>query len=130
MIVVDASAMVALLLRTSAATAVEARLFDSPQPLHAPELIDVEVTQVLRRYSIAGQLDTERGRAVLTDLMDFPMRRHPHGVPLQRVWELRHNLSAYDAVYLALAESLGASLLTDDHRLVTAARRHSWVDIL
>lgn len=122
--------MVALLLRTSAATAVEARLFDNLQPLHAPELIDVEVTQVLRRYSMAGQLDTERGRAVLTDLMDFPMRRHPHGVLLQRAWELRHNLSAYDAVYLALAESLGASLLTDDHRLVTAARRHSWVEIL
>ncbi|MGQ0584900.1 MAG: type II toxin-antitoxin system VapC family toxin [Reyranella sp.] len=130
MIVVDASAMVALLLRTSAVTAIEARLFGRPQTLHAPELIDVEVTQVLRRYSAAGQLDTERGRAVLVDLMDFPMERHPHAVLLQRVWELRHNLSAYDAVYLALAESLDAALLTDDLRLVTAARRHSRVEIL
>jgi predicted nucleic acid-binding protein len=129
-IVVDASAMVALLLRTPAAAAIEARLFASPQTLHAPELIDVEVTQVLRRYSAAGQLDTERGRDVLNDLMDFPMKRHSHGVLLQRVWALRHNLSAYDAVYLALAESLGAALLTDDHRFVTAARRHSSVEIL
>ena len=122
--------MAALLLRTSAATAIEVRLFDRLQTLHAPELIDVEVTQVLRRYAMAGQLDTERGRAVLIDLMDFPMKRHPHGVLLQRVWQLRHNLSAYDAVYLALAESLDAALLTDDHRLATAARRHSWVKIL
>lgn len=130
MIVVDASAMVALLLRTSAAPAIEARLFGEQQALHAPELIDVEVTQVLRRYSISGQLDTERGRTVMTDLMEFPMTRHPHGVLMQRVWELRHNLSAYDAVYLALAESLDAALLTDDQRLVTATRRHSWVQVL
>jgi predicted nucleic acid-binding protein len=93
-IVVDASAMVALLMRTSAAPAIEARLFGGRQTFHAPELIDVEVTQVLRRYSIAGQLDSERGRTVMSDLMDFPMRRHPHGVLMQRVWELRHNLSA------------------------------------
>ena len=130
MIVVDASAMVALLLRTSAAPAIEARLFGGRHTFHAPELIDVEVTQVLRRYSISGQLDEEHGRTVLTDLMEFPMRRHAHGVLMQRVWELRHNLSAYDAFYLALAESLDAALLTDDQRLVTAARRHSWVQIL
>jgi len=117
-------------MRTSAAPAIEARLFGGRQTFHAPELIDIEVTQVLRRYSIAGQLDSERGRTVMSDLMDFPMRRHPHGVLMQRVWELRHNLSAYDAVYLALAESLDAALLTDDQRLVTATRRHSWVQIL
>jgi predicted nucleic acid-binding protein len=79
---------------------------------------------------MSGQLDEERGRTVLSDLLEFPMQRHPHGVLMQRVWALRHNLSAYDAVYLALAESLDASLLTDDQRLVTAARRHSWVEIL
>ncbi len=105
-------------------------MFDGLQTLHAPELIDVEVTQVLRRYSLARQLDEERGRTVLTDLLEFPMRRHSHGVLMQRVWELRHNLSAYDAVYLALAESLDAALLTDDQRLVTATRRHSWVQVL
>lgn len=122
--------MVALLLRTTAAPAIEARLFGGLQTLHAPELIDVEVTQVLRRYSTSGQLDTERGRAVLADLTDFPMRRHPHGVLLERVWELRHNLSAYDAVYLALAESLDAALLTDDQRFIMAVRQHSWVKTL
>ncbi len=130
MIVVDASAMVALLLRTAAAPAIEARLFDRRQTLHAPELIDVEVGQVLRRYTISGQLDAERGEAAVTDLSEFPMRRHSHGVLMQRVWALRHNLSAYDAIYLALAESLDAALLTDDRRLATAARQHSSVKLL
>lgn len=130
MIVVDASAMVALLLRTAAAPAIEARLFDRRQTLHAPELIDVEVGQVLRRYTISGQLDAERGEAAVTDLSEFPMRRHSHGVLMQRVWALRHNLGAYDAIYLALAESLDAALLTDDRRLATAARRHSSVKLL
>ena len=130
MIVVDASAMVALLLRTAAAPAIEARLFDRRQTLHAPELIDVEVGQVLRRYTISGQLDAGRGEAAVTDLSEFPMRRHSHGVLMQRVWALRSNLSAYDAIYLALAESLDAALLTDDRRLATAARQHSSVKLL
>ncbi|CAN5717562.1 type II toxin-antitoxin system VapC family toxin [soil metagenome] len=130
MIVIDASALVELLLRTPAAGSVESRLFDNHEDLHAPQLIDVEVVQVFRKYALAGELDADRGRTLLADLMDFPMLRHSHDTLLPRVWELRHNLSAYDATYLALAEALDAALLTDDSRLITAARRHSWVNIL
>jgi predicted nucleic acid-binding protein len=130
LIVIDASALVELLLQTPAARSIQTRLFENLEDLHAPQLIDVEVIQVFRRYSLAGEVDADRGRALLADLMDFPMQRHSHEALLPRAWELRHNLSAYDAIYLALAEALDAALLTDDSRLVTAARRHSWVKIL
>jgi predicted nucleic acid-binding protein len=129
-IVVDASALIEVLLRTPAAEAIGRQLFSGRHTLHAPHLIDIEVAQVVRRYAMAGQVDTDRGRAMLVDLAVFPLWRHPHDVLLPRVWELRNNLSAYDAVYLALAEALDASLLTHDQRLATATRRHSWVQIL
>ena len=130
MIVVDSSALIEVLLRTSSAPDIGRWLFSSPQTIHAPHLVDIEVAQVIRRYALAGQIDPERGRTVLADLMAFPMLRHSHDVLLPRVWELRDNLGAYDAVYLALAEALDAPLLTRDQRLATAARRHSWVPIL
>ena len=125
MIVVDASALLEVLLRTPAAKAVEGRLFDaSQQTLHAPHLLDVEVAQVLRRYAAIGEIDNERGSLALTDLADFPIRRYPHNFLLTRVWSLRSNFTAYDAVYVALAEALNASLLTCDKRLATAVSRH------
>jgi predicted nucleic acid-binding protein len=130
LIVVDASAMVELLLRTAAAPSIQARMFGSHEELHAPQLIDVEVAQVLRRYVLAGELDADHGRTLLADLALFPMRRHPHQFLLQRIWGLRDNLSAYDATYVALAEALDAALLSDDRRLVTAVRRHSWIRTL
>lgn len=130
MIVVDASAVVELLLRTPASASIQTRMFGNQDDLHAPQLIDVEVTQVLRRYALAGELDADHGQTLLADLMLFPMRRHAHQLLLPRVWQLRHNLSAYDATYLALAEALDAALLTDDKRLVTAVRRHSWIRTL
>lgn len=105
-------------------------MFDGGEALHAPQLIDIEVIQVLRRYMLAGELDEDRGRILLEELVVFPMRRHPHQLLLSRVWDLRHNLSAYDATYLSLAEALDAALLTDDRRLATAARRHSWIKII
>src|SRR3954451_13617851 len=129
-IVVDASAFLEVLLRTPAAEAVETSLFARPrQTLHAPHLLDVEVTHALRRYAAAGDIDRERGRAALTDFADFPVRRYPHTILLPRVWELRSNFTAYDAVYVALAEALDASLLTRDHRLATAAKRHVGVEL-
>ena len=130
MIVVDASALLEVLLRTPAAEAVETSLFARPrQTLHTPHLLDVEVTHALRRYAAAGDIDRERGRAALTDLADFPVRRYPHTILLPRVWELRSNFTAYDAVYVALAEALDASLLTRDHRLAAAAKRHVGVEL-
>jgi len=61
-------------------------------------LLDVEVAQVIRRYAATGEIDNERGRAALGDLADFPLRRYRHDFLLPRVWELRSNLTADDAV--------------------------------
>jgi len=130
MIVVDASAMLELLLRTPDAHAVEKRLFDPDETLHAPHLLDVEVAQVVRRYAAKGEIDGERGGAVLDDLAVFPVHRYPHDVLLPRVWELRNNLTAYDAVYVALAEALGAPLLTRDRRLAGAAGHRATVELV
>jgi predicted nucleic acid-binding protein len=129
-IVVDASALLEALLRTPAAAAVERRLFEPGQTLHAPHLLDVEVAQVVRRYAAAGEIEPERGRAALVDLADFPVRRYPPALLLSRVWELRHNFTAYDAVYVALAEALDAPLLTRDRRLAGAARHHARVELV
>lgn len=130
MIVVDASALLEALLRTPAAAAVEERLFDAGHTLHAPHLIDIEVAQVLRRYSATGQIESGRCHDALSDLSDFPLHRYPHDVLLPRVWELRNNLTAYDAVYVALAEALDARLLTRDRRLATAAGHRAKVDFV
>jgi len=130
MIVVDASALLEALLRTPAARAVEERLFEPQQTLHAPHLLDIEVAQVIRRYAAKGEIDSKRGRAVLADLADFPFRRYPHDFLLPRVWDLRNNLTAYDAVYVALAEALDAPLLTRDQRLAAAAGHHARVELV
>jgi len=129
-IVVDASALLEALLQTPAAIAVEERLFDEGLPLHAPHLIDVEVIQVLRRYAATGQIEPVRCRDAIDALQDFPLRRYPHDLLLGRVWELRHNLTAYDAVYVALAEVLDTRLVTRDRRIAAAAGHHARVELV
>ncbi len=130
MIVVDASAMLEVLLRTAAAAAVERRLFDVRETLHAPHLLDVEVAHVIRRYVLAGDFSAERGASALADLAAFPLRRYPHGLLLPRVWELRNNLTANDAVYVVLAELLGAPLLTRNRRLAAAAGHAATIELV
>ena len=130
MIVVDASALVEMLLPTAAGEAVSARLFDSGDSLAAPHLIDVETAQVLRRYAHAGEIDGRRGREAMADLADMPIRRYPHEVLLPRVWDLRHNVTAYDAVYVALAEALDAPLVTRDRRLAGSAGHGVEIELL
>ena len=130
MIVVDASAVLELLLRTPAGRRVEARLFDRPTPLHAPHLLDVEVAQVLRRFVARGVVPAGRGAASLQLLDAFPLRRHPHRPLLGRIWALRANLTAYDAAYVALAEALGAVLVTCDGRLRRVPGLHAKVEVL
>jgi len=130
MIVVDASAVLEVLLRTPAASAVEKWLFDPSHTLHAPDLLDVEVAQVVRRYAANGEIDGERGRAALADLAGLPVHRYPHDFLLPRVWELRGNLTAYDAVYVALAEALDALLLTRDKRLAAAPGHRARIELV
>ena len=130
MIVVDASALLEVLLRTPAAAAVEARLFDPDETLHAPHLIDVEVAQALRRVALAGRLDPARGRTALGIVADLQLRRYPHTALMPRVWELRSRLTAYDAIYVALAEALDASLVTRDRRLANAAGHGARVELV
>jgi predicted nucleic acid-binding protein len=130
MIVVDASAMIETLLRTPAAAAVDARLFAPGETLHAPHLLDVEVAQVVRRYVANGEIDADRGRDALDDLADLRLRRYPHDLLLPRIWELRHNLTAYDAAYVALAEALAAPLLTRDRRLTAAAGVRARIELI
>jgi predicted nucleic acid-binding protein len=129
-IIVDASAILEVLLRTPAAQAIERRVFAAGETLHAPHLIDIEVAHVLRRYAAAGDMRVERGREALEDLADLSLRRYPHDVLLPRVWALRDKLTAYDAVYVALAEALGAPLLTRDRRLANAAGHRARVEVV
>jgi predicted nucleic acid-binding protein len=112
------------------ADAVKPRLSSSDGTVHVPHLIDLEVTQVLRRRTIGGLLVPSRGRMAIDDLLDLPLFRHQHDFLLPRIWELRDNISAYDAVYVALAEYLRAPLLTRDRRLANAPRHFARIDLL
>lgn len=130
MIVVDASALLEALLRTPVAKVLEERLLDPRETLHAPHLLDIEVAQVIRRYAANGEISSERGRVALADLADFPINRYPHDFLLPRIWDLRNNLTAYDAAYIALAEALNAPLLTRDQRLAAAPGHHARVELV
>lgn len=130
MIVVDASAVLELLLGTAIAPRVTARLLDQAESLHAPHLLDIEVAQVLRRFAAAGELTATRGREALNDLDALPITRYPHDILLPRIWELRANLTAYDAAYVALAEALDAPLLTTDACLARAPGHRARVELM
>lgn len=129
MIVVDASAVLEVLLRTESAPAVEARLFCG-ETLHAPHVLDLEVAQVLRRYARGGVVSGRRGREALEDLAALRIERYPHDVLLPRVWSMRSNATAYDACYLALAEALEATLLTSDRRLAGVPGHAARVEVV
>jgi predicted nucleic acid-binding protein len=98
--------------------------------LTAPELIDLEVVSVLRRLHAAGQLDARRAGLAQADLIDLPLRRQPHKPFLARCWELRANLTSYDAAYVALAEALDVTLVTAGHRISRAPGPRCTVEVL
>ena len=130
MIVLDASAAVDWLVQTAAAQRIESLIFSRNHSLHAPELLDLEVAQVLRRLVREGALSASRAEAAIQDLLDLRIVRYPHSVLLPRIWQLRHNLSAYDAAYVVLAEKLGATLLTRDARLASAAGHAATIEVV
>jgi len=106
-----------------------ARLAREPE-LHAPHLVDLEVLSVLRRQAGAGLLDARRAGFALKDLVDLRMTRYPHVPFARRVWELRTNLTPYDAAYIALAETLGCLLVTADARLARAPGIRCGVEVV
>jgi len=129
-IVVDASAVLELLLRTSDADDLTERLLHPDVSLEAPHLLDLEVAQVIRRFWLAGRITAERAEQALADLGDLRIHRHSHEFLLSRVWELRQNLTAYDAAYVALAEALGAPLITRDARMASAPGHTAVVEVV
>ena len=109
---------------------IEKRILSPQETLFAPHLLDLEIAQVLRRYCASGEIDSERGQESIEDLKDLPIHRYPHEIFLHRIWELRHNMTAYDAVYVALAETLPAPLLTCDKRLASAPGHEAIIELI
>lgn len=130
MIVLDASVAFEMLVRTDIGEAVTSRLLDTESSVHAPHLIDVEVAHVLRARVAARLLDARRAEQALEDLRMLDAMRHPHHDLLARVWQLRHDLTPYDAVYVALAEALNAPLVTVDARLARSSGHSATIELV
>lgn len=130
MIVVDASALLEVLLNAPTSARVRARILDRDETLHVPHLLDLEVAQVVRRYTLSGEMGAERGAQALEDLADLPLNRYPHEPFLPRIWDLRNNLTAYDAAYVALAEALGAPMVTRDAALAGASGHGARIELM
>ena len=120
MIVLDSSAAVEYLLGSTTGARVEACLAANSD-LHAPHILDLEVANTLRRLVRTRAIPAARAADALVDLTDLDMTRYPHLPFIERIWELRGTLPTYDAVFVALAEALGARLVTTDVRLARAA---------
>lgn len=117
MIVIDASAVLELLLGTDRAERVATRALASEERLQAPHLIDIEITQALRRLVKLGDVSPSRARQALDDHSALVIERYEHVDLLQRIWQLRHSVTAYDGAYVALSEALDAPLVTCDAKL-------------
>jgi predicted nucleic acid-binding protein len=128
LIVIDASAALELLLASPSGARVASKVFSETESICAPHLIDLEVAQVLRRYTLSGDLEPSRAAEALQDFLDLPIERYPHDLFLTRIWQMRHNVTAYDAAYIALAEALDAVLLTTDVRLASAPGHDAQVE--
>lgn len=126
----DASAVLELLLGTSSGRRLAGRIGPRTISLYAPHLVDIEVTQAIRRHVLAGAISAERGRLALQHLAELDLERYPHTPLLPRIWALRENLTAYDATYVALAEVLEATLLTSDQRLAAAPGNLADVELI
>lgn len=130
MIVVDASAALDWLLRSPAGLLVEQRIQSKSESVHVPHLLDLELAQVLRRLVRESKLSTDRAEAALRDLVDIRLTRYSHWQLLPRIWQLRHNITAYDAAYIALAELLDASLITRDRKLAAASGHNARIEVI
>ena len=122
MIVLDASVVVELLTGGLLADTIRRKLGEHDDSLLVPHLLDVEVVSAIRGLAAGKRIDSRRSEELLADLAALPAERFAHTLLLERVWELRHNFTAYDAVYIALAEATNSVLYTSDEKL---SRGHS-----
>ena len=118
--VIDASAAIELLLDTARGRRLSERLDAGAPEIQVPHLVDLEIAQVLRRYVRRGTVSADQGAEALRHWRSLQLERYEHRRFLSRVWELRDNVSAYDAVYVALAEALSTVLVTADRKLAGA----------
>lgn len=117
MIVLDASVVVELLTNGPLAESLRRDLAGRSDSFIVPSLLDVEVVSALRRLAAAQRIDSHRSEQLLTGLAALPAERYPHQPLLARIWELRHNFTAYDAAYISLAEITNSILYTSDSKL-------------
>jgi predicted nucleic acid-binding protein len=129
-IVIDASVLVSALIDDGAARRRTYLRLADEDAICAPEIVDLEIANAWRRDLRLGRIDEERSRQALEDLAVLPLVRMPHKPLMDRIWELRHNLSAYDASYVALAEILGTTLLTADGRMARAPGPRCEIELL
>jgi predicted nucleic acid-binding protein len=122
MIVLDASVVVELLLNGERAEAIREQLAVSETSFLAPHLLDIEVLSAVRRLTVGERLDGHRSGQILAALASLPVERYSHAPLVERIWELRHNFTAYAAAYIALAEQTGAVLYTCDGKLRSGHR--------
>ncbi len=130
MIVLDASALIELLLNTEPGRRLATRIVNPRVMLHAPHLVDLEVAQALRRYVRHGEISDARAQIALQHLALLDLNRYAHSDFLPRIWALKDNVSAYDGAYVSLAEAIGATLVTGDRRLTKAAGTRAVIELL
>ncbi|HEX6708808.1 MAG TPA: type II toxin-antitoxin system VapC family toxin [Rubrobacter sp.] len=129
MIVLDASAVVAVLVSLGHGAERIRKRMETGESLHVPHVMDLEVLHALRRQTLLGTLSSERSAEAIEDLQSLVFVRYPHSTFLNRIWSLRNNLTAYDAAYVALAEALDATLVTMDARLAQAPGIRATVEV-
>lgn len=129
MIVLDSSCLAEVLLQTGDAVGIETRLRHAGG-LHAPEVLDLEILQAMRRLVAGREISVERAALAVGALERLALRRWSHGPLRGRVWALRANLTAYDAAYVALAERLGCPVLTRDTRLARATGHRARIEVV
>ena len=130
MIVLDASAVVDLLLKPAAETNELRARIRAAAVVYGPHLMDAEVANTLRRHVLRGRMDQVSARRALRRLAAMRLRLWPHQPFLGRALALRHQLTAYDAIYVAMAEATGATLLTRDARLAGATGHRARVEVV
>lgn len=129
MIVLDASATVDLLLGLGGHERIRARITRPGETAHAPHVIDLEILASFRRLERMGRATSERVADAMADLADLAVERYPHRGLVERIWQLRHNVTPYDAAYIALSEALDAPLITADAALAHAPGHSAVVEV-